>query len=55
MVVEYNLLYGVVFLWTAVAKQCNVRLLDKIRRSEAIFITGALRITATKALFAILN
>ena len=54
-VIEPNLLYGVSFWWTALDRQHNVRLLGKVRRSAAIYITGALRSTSTKALFAMLN
>ena len=55
VVIESNLLYDVIFCWTALDKQCNVRLLDKIRRSAAIYITAALHTTHTKTLFAMLN
>ena len=54
-VVESNLLYCVVFWWIALDKQCNVRLLDKVRKSVTIHITSALRTKPTKALFARLN
>ena len=54
-VIEPNLLYGVFFWWTALDKQCNVGLLGKVRRFAAIYITGALRTSTTKALFAMLN
>ena len=42
-VIEPNLLYGVAFWWTALDKQHNFRLLVKVRRSAAIYITDALR------------
>ena len=50
-----NRLYGVAFLWTDLNRQHNVRILDKVRRSAAIYITGTLRATRTRALFAMLN
>ena len=47
-VIEPNLLHGVAFWWTALHRQHNVRLLDKVRRFAPIYITGALRTTPTK-------
>ena len=43
-------LYGVGFWWTALDKQHNVRLLDKVKRSAAISITEALHTTPTEAM-----
>ena len=54
-VIEHNLLYGVAFWWTALNRQHNVILFDKVRRSAAIYVTGALRISLTRALFTTLS
>ena len=54
IVIEPNLLYGVAFWWTDLDKQQNVKFLDKVRRFALFYVTGALRTTSTKALFAML-
>ena len=54
-VIEPNLLYGVVFRWTAFYRRHNVGHLDRVKRSAAIGITAALRTNPTKALVAMVN
>ena len=51
-VIEPNLLNGVAFSWTALDKQYNVRLLDKVRRSAAISMTGTVLLAKQAAKFA---
>ena len=54
-VIEAKLLYRVAFWWTALENLHNVGLLDGVRRSASIHITGALLTIPTKALIAMFN
>ena len=55
VVVEPYLLYGATFWWTVTHTDTHIKHLDKVRRTAALLITGALPTTPTKALFTMLH
>jgi len=54
-IVRPILLYGNIVWWPSLEKNCNLRILHKIRRSSELCISGALRTTATEAFNTILD
>jgi len=48
-------LYGKIVWWPSQEKNCNLRILHKIQSSAELYISGALRPTATEALNTILD